>query len=305
MTEEHLTEPREITGLAISSRARALLRLLRAAWREYERDYARYYASAMVYYALISLGPLLLLLFGALGLLMRWSDAVGAMRLQALNAIGETLGAELRMTIEQLVDGMERQSVVATVISLVALLWSGSVIARHLRMTFRAIWRVAPPLVSGSLPVVIRTTLMEKAIALGMLLSGGVLVLAAVALLELINRLSAAVSIGWLLAIPSSFVVVPVTFALLFTYLPPDRVPWRHVKLATLLCTSGWLIGVDVLGLYGAFFGQHLNVYGAIGGILVVMLWMNVVAQGLFLGAELCKVSYWWSNPEHAPARRS
>jgi uncharacterized BrkB/YihY/UPF0761 family membrane protein len=35
------------------------LRLLKATGREYERDYARYLAVAMIYYALISLVPLL------------------------------------------------------------------------------------------------------------------------------------------------------------------------------------------------------------------------------------------------------
>ena len=40
--------------------------LLRTAWQEYERDHARYFAGAMVYYALVSLLPLLLLLLAAL-----------------------------------------------------------------------------------------------------------------------------------------------------------------------------------------------------------------------------------------------
>ena len=305
MTEEHITGPQQAAGLEILSRGRALLRLLNATWREYESDYARYFASAMVYYALISLGPLLLLLVGALGLLMRLSDAMTVVRSQALSAIETAFGADLQIAIEHLLDGIERQSVVAGLISLAALLWSASLVMRHLRLSFRAIWKVAPPLVSGSLPVVVRTALLEKAIAFGMLLTGVLLALAAVALLALVNWLMTSLSTGWLIAIPTSLVVVPVTFAFLFTYLPPVRLPWRHVRFSTLLCTSAWLIGVEVLALYGAFFGRNLSVYGAIGGVLVVMLWMNIVAQGLFIGAELCKVSYWWSNEGHSPPRPS
>ena len=303
MTEEHLTGPRQVSGVEVLSRGRALLRLLNAVWREYEGNYARYFASAMVYYALISLGPLLLLLLGALGLLIRVSDAVAAVRTQALSAIAAAFGADLQVAIERLLDGIERQSVVATVVSLGALVWSASLVMRHLRMSFRAIWKVAPPLVSGSLPVALRTALLEKAIAFGMLLAGVLLALAAVALLALVNWLIASLSTGWLIAIPTSLVVVPVTFAFLFRYLPPVRLPWRHVRLSTLLCSSAWLIGVEVLALYGAFFGRNLSVYGATGGVLVIMLWMNIVAQGLFLGAELCKVSYWWSTQEHSPPR--
>ena len=43
-----------------------LATLLRAAWIEYERDHARYLAVAMIYYALVSLVPVLSLLLAAL-----------------------------------------------------------------------------------------------------------------------------------------------------------------------------------------------------------------------------------------------
>lgn len=49
----------------------AFVELARETWGEYERDYGRYLAGAMVYYALVSLVPLLLL--AALGLLLRFS----------------------------------------------------------------------------------------------------------------------------------------------------------------------------------------------------------------------------------------
>ena len=51
----------------------APLNVLRLAWIEYERDRARYLAVAMIYYAIISFMPLLLLLLSALGLLLRFS----------------------------------------------------------------------------------------------------------------------------------------------------------------------------------------------------------------------------------------
>src|SRR5687767_8154951 len=51
----------------------ALRSLLREAWLEYERDYARYFAVAMVYYALVSLVPLLLLVLAVFGWFLRLS----------------------------------------------------------------------------------------------------------------------------------------------------------------------------------------------------------------------------------------
>ena len=42
--------------------------------------------------------------------------------------------------------------------------------------------------------------------------------------------------------------------------------------------------------LYAVFFGDSRSAYGALGAMLAVMLWMNIVSQVLFFGAELCKV---------------
>jgi hypothetical protein len=62
----------------------AFAHLLRAAWVEYERDHARYLAVAMVYYAIVSLVPLVLLLLAALGLLLRFSATAAEARWQTL-----------------------------------------------------------------------------------------------------------------------------------------------------------------------------------------------------------------------------
>src|SRR5262245_10160257 len=51
----------------------SLVTLLRTAWVEYENDRANYFAAAMIYYALVSMVPILLLLTAALGLLLRFS----------------------------------------------------------------------------------------------------------------------------------------------------------------------------------------------------------------------------------------
>jgi membrane protein len=79
-----------------------------------------------------------------------------------------------------------------------------------------------------------------------------------------------------------------VTFALLFKFLPPTPLAWKQVRLAAVLCAVAWVIGAELLTLYASF-GDN-SAYGAIGGLLVVMLWMKSVSQVLFYGAEVCKV---------------
>jgi membrane protein len=70
---------------------------------------------------------------------------------------------------------------------------------------------------------------------------------------------------------------------------PPFSIRWRDIRLAALLCGVGWVVASELLALYGVFFGSR-SASGAVGGVLAIMLWMNIVSQVLFFGAELCKV---------------
>jgi membrane protein len=96
-------------------------------------------------------------------------------------------------------------------------------------------------------------------------------------------------------------VFAPLTFALLFRFLPPVRLEWRHVWLASALCAVAWILGAEILASYAAYLGGNLGAYGAIGGLLIIMLWINIITQMLFFGAELCKII---ASRTHPVARR-
>ena len=273
---------------------RAFANLLRAAWVEYERDHARYLAVAMIYYALVSMVPLLLLLLAALGLLLRFSAIAADARQHTLLGIESSFGPELAATITELLQALQRGSIVATVISLGGLLLAGSVLARHLRLSFRAIWKYEPPLVSGTMRVVLRATILEKLLSFAMVLGAGGLLLAALVVIAVTQWVGGLLPLGrttgWMLAAASSWVLMTITFASMFRFLPPVATRWRDVWLATLLCAFGWVIASELLALSGVFFGDSRSAYGALGAVLAIMLWMNIVSQVLFFGAELCKV---------------
>jgi membrane protein len=279
-------------------RGRALFDLLRTTWAEYERDYAGFLASAMIYYALVSLVPLILLLLSVLGLLLRFSDVAAAAEIRLLGVVANKFGNELPVTIGRLLDQLQQGSIIASGISLVGLLVTGSALFKKLRLSFRAIWKYEPPLVSGSVRTVVRMTLLEQVKSFLLVLVAGLLLVGSLALVAIIQWLTglfshvpmAADTTAWLLALPIPVIIVTLTFALLFKLLPPVRLQWRDVSLAAVLCAGAWFIAAEILALYVLYFGTTLGTYGAIGGLLIAMFWMNIVSQSLFYGAELCKV---------------
>jgi membrane protein len=274
------------------------MNLLRTAWQEYERDFARYYAAAIVYYALVALVPLLLLLLAALGLMLRLSDFAATAAQQLLQAIEAGFGAPLRDTVERLSEQLQQGSLIATVMSLVGLLVTASKLFHHLRMTFRAIWKYESPLASGKMTRVVWETFLEKSKAFLILLASGIFLLLAVVLDGVLHWVILRTSrvpwlsepVGMFFTIVTICVLGPLTFALIFRYLPPVRLEWRHVWLASALCAAAWIIGFELLAVYGINFGRKFGAYGALGGVLIAMLAMNLMAQVLFFGAEICKV---------------
>jgi len=276
--------------------SRTLARLLRDAWQEYQRDYAKYFALAMVYYALASLVPLLLLVLATLGLLLRVSTVATAAEQRVLQAVQISLGPDMTATLHQLLTHLRSGSIVAMGVGVVTLFVTGSTLFRHLRLSFRALWKHEPPLAARSIRRAVRETLKEQATAFLMLLTGCVLLILTLGLIAVVHWLSGVFhelprfrdTTGWLLSLPVSLILATLTFALLFRYLPPAPLAWRHVWLASLLCGGAWIVGADLLALYASF--GDSSPYGAIGALLVVMLWMNFMSQVLFYGAEVCKV---------------
>jgi membrane protein len=270
--------------------------VLRSAWIEYERDHARYFAVAMIYYALLSLVPMILLLLGALGLLLRFSVIASEVHQRVLLAIDARFGDEFTATVSRLLATLEQESIIATVISLAGIVLTASVLFRHLRLSFRAIWKHEAPLVSGPARVAILAVLFERLVAFLMVLGGGGLLVTALALIagaQWIGRFvgtPAGLPAPGLLAALESMILAGIAFAALFKVLPPVAIHWRHLWLATLLCAVAWVAAGELLVLYAAFSAGSLGVYGALGWMLALMLWMNIVSKALFFGAELCKV---------------
>ena len=145
----------------------------------------------------------------------------------------------------------------------------------------------------------IRTIIRERVISVVMVLGGAGLLMAVVAqisAIQWVGRLLGGASLfnkafGWTVGAVSSFLLDVLTFALLFKFLPPVPIRSRYVWPASVLCALVWVAAGEFLTLYGALIGDSRSAYGAIGGLFAAIIWMKIVSQALFFGAELCKVS--------------
>ncbi len=87
---------------------------------------------------------------------------------------------------------------------------------------------------------------------------------------------------------PVLAVVVVLALSVLYRWAPDrDAARWRWVSPGALLVTAVWLVASIGFSIYTANFGSYNETYGALGAIVVLMLWLYITAYAVILGAEL------------------
>src|SRR5262245_47083389 len=186
----------------------------------------------MIYYAGVSLIPLLVLLLSGLGLLVRfWPTAVTTER-DVLATVGGYIGPEGLAVAQSLLEILRQESYIAMFVGLAGIVFTSANLFKQLRQAFRAVWRYEPVLTSGSVRTVVRMSILEQAIAVVMVLGGGALLLAAVVLVSstrwLSERLFDVLSdlpllsqfAAYLVTTTGGLVLAIITFWPLFKFLP-------------------------------------------------------------------------------------
>jgi membrane protein len=86
-----------------------------------------------------------------------------------------------------------------------------------------------------------------------------------------------------------SLIVVSLLFAALYKALPNKKLEWRDVIVASVGTAILFEGGQTLIGYYLANL-ISANIYGAAGGIIVLLVWVYYSAQIFLLGAEFTKV---------------
>lgn len=76
--------------------------------------------------------------------------------------------------------------------------------------------------------------------------------------------------------------------AILYRVAPDRQAPrFRWVSAGSLAAGLLWVLGSIVFSLYVNFFGDYNATYGALAGVIVLMLWFYLTAYIVLLGAEI------------------
>ena len=104
---------------------------------------------------------------------------------------------------------------------------------------------------------------------------------------------------------PLVFALLSVAVAILYHWAPNFRAPWRWCLAGGALFAVAWTVTTWLFSLYVANFGTYANTYGALGGVIVLMLWFYLSALILVASAALMAAALKELQPADVHERRA
>lgn len=264
--------------------ARGWWQVLKRAVQESSNDNVSMLAGGVAFFAFLSLFPTLiaaLTLYGVVAepaqvtqQMQRFSTALPASSQQLitgqLTAIAQSSGGALT---------------VGLVVSLLVALWSASSGTSNLMSGVNLAYDEEET----------RGFIKLRAIALGLTLGAIVFMLLALVLIAVVPAVLGQLGLGavgrvlvqvlrWVLLVA----VVVVGLAVIYRVAPDRTSPqFRWVSTGAVVATLLWIIGSAAFSFYVNNFGSYNATYGALAGVVVLLLWLFLTSYIVLLGAEI------------------
>jgi membrane protein len=275
-------KPDEISDLTKRSWGYVLKKTL----REFGADQCTDLAAALTYYAVLALFPGLLAIVSILGLFGAAEQTTDTVLTLVSNLASEDAVKSLRGPVETLTSAPAAG--LAFVTGLLGALWSASAFVgafgRAMNRIYqvdegRPVWKLRPTMFGVTLFTVILLVIG----ALLLVLSGPV----AEAVGDLIGLGPVALTVWNIAKWPVLVVIAVVVIAVLYYWAPNVRQPkFRWMSVGSLVALVVWGVATAAFGFYVTNFGSYDATYGALGGVIVFLLWIWITNLALLFGAE-------------------
>lgn len=254
-------------------------------WRGFAKDNGFLLAAAVSFYTFLSIFPLLLVAVGGLAYALRSPGHAEAALTHLLGRV--VVGPKTSSIIGEVIHGRSA----ATGIGLLLLLWSGTSAVVALEQAINIAWKTEGMRGFVKRRAIALLTLVVVSVLL--LLSFGVTALlhsARASSPEFLHRLT---HVWRLLGHVAAAVASVALFMTIYKLLPYARVAWRTALVGGLFAGLLWEIAKHAFTFCVLHWAGYSNVYGSLGSVILLMVWINYSAIITILGAEFASV---WSE---------
>jgi membrane protein len=261
---------------------------LKRTFTEFSEDNMTDWAAALTYYGLLSLFPALIALVSIVGLFGDPQSTTKALT-DIVSQLGPSSAADTFATPIQSITSHRSAAGILFVVGLAAALWSASgyvgAFMRAANVIYetpegRPFYKLRPLQILVTLAMV----LLLAAVLIGLVLTG-----------PIVSAVAGPLGIGstaqtvWNIAKwPVMFLFVVLIFGVLYHAAPNVKLPgFKWVSPGATLAIVLWIIASALFAFYVANFGSYDKTYGALGGVVVLLMWMWITNCALLLGMEL------------------
>jgi membrane protein len=266
---------------------RWICRIIRQCVVSWFKDEASSMGAAIAFYTLFSITPILLIVIWIASVFIA-PDAVQAHVMTQMQLLLGDSGAAAVRTILTSAKYAGKNGW-STTVGIVTLLIGATSVFAELQNSLNRIWRT--PRAEGHRGV--WQAARDRLLSFGLVLGVGFLLLVSLIIsagLEGISSWLGAMIADWhtvllIMDLILGFMITTVLFAMIFKYVPRERITWGDVWVGSLVTACLFTIGKIVIVVY---IGRAAvsSAYGAAGSFLVLMLWVYYSAQIFLLGAE-------------------
>jgi membrane protein len=254
--------------------------------REFNKDQCPDLAAALTYYAVLSLFPAILALVSLIGIFgdpQKTTDAL-------LQIVRGFAPAETVNTVSGTVSELANAPAagLTLVLGLATALWSASGYVGAFGRAMNRVYEVdeGRPFVKlrGTMLVVTLLSVVIIAILAGMLVLSGPV---AEAVGGLIGLSGVFLTIWNIAKWPVMVALIIVIIAVLYYATPNVKQPkFKWMSLGSGIALFVFLLASLGFGFYVGNFGNYNKTYGALGGVIVMLLWLWILNMSLLFGAE-------------------
>jgi membrane protein len=259
------------------------LPLVAEAFKNFQRHKGPWLAAAIAYFTMLAIAPLIIVVVEIAGAFLGQHQTILN---ELYSYLGRETGQSAEIGVRSIVTStLDRHNagVLAQIISWSVFVFAAIGLFASLQSALNTVWDVQPakrPLLQA-----VRSRLVSFVAVLGIAL----MLMVLLGIDTVLSTSSMFPSFVRIVEFVVSFVLTTAAFALLFAYLPDCRIAWRSVWLGAVTTALLFVIGQFFLGWYLGSAALS-STYGAFGGLVAFLIWVNYSAQIFLFGAELTHV---------------
>jgi len=259
--------------------------------------------AALAFYTMFAIAPILLIATAVTGYVFGLQIAENQVLEQLSALIGDTGAKAIRDLL--LSAHYSDKKGFAAAVGIITLLIGATSVFGELQYTLDRIWNTPP-----EKAVVWWQFVRKRVLSIGLVLGVGFLLLVSLvasAALTAVENFFDTFMTQWAVILPIidltlSFTMTTLLFAMIYKYIPRERLAWSDVWIGAAVTALLFTIGKFLIGIYLGK-SSFNSAYGATGSLVVLLLWIYYSAQIFLLGAEFTRVVTYEYGSRRSSAR--